>query len=212
MNEVREQFEELLSVLKDQMDLVSTYEGYEPEISEQEEFIYRIGRNIPLAIQIMESGIFREGRLQGRKISTKHRLYAIDGIEEFVIELVRIFTNLTKMMVQKQSVTLKFDSILAKYDELTGVVLECKGVRPQKVQAIRQDLALVKKKTLSKLNPISSLPPDIISSLIFLFKKYIPTAPNQTIATRISDLLKIVGFQVNQETIRKKLQTQIPTI
>jgi hypothetical protein len=115
------------------------------------------------------------------------------------------------MMARNQSVTLNFESLLSKYDELSKVVLEYKGVRPEKMKAIRHDLAVMKDRTLSKLNPMSSLPPDIVPLLINSFKKHVSSAPNQTIAARISELLKISGFDVKQETVRKKLQTQTST-
>lgn len=80
------------------------------------------------------------------------------------------------------------------------------------MKAIRDSLVDMENRTLDKLSPITSLPPDIVTSLIASFKKYVSSAPNQTIAARISELLKIAGFDVKQETIRKKLQTQIPTV
>jgi hypothetical protein len=207
----------------DYLKFVGRYEGYEPdyeslekelsdEVLEEQEFLYRIGFNYSVTIQFMESGIFREGKLKGRKISEKHRLYPIDNIKEFLIEVVKILNGLESMKVREKKVTQEFDSILSEYDKLSKIVLECKGVRPEKVKAIRDDLAVMKNRTLIKLTPISSLPTEIMPSLIALFKKYIPTAPNQTIAARISELLKIAGFDVKQETIRKKLQTQIPTV
>jgi hypothetical protein len=210
-------FDEWIDYLK---YVKGAYEGdFAPDISdmsdeeiEEEEFLYRIGHNFSLTIQIMESSIFREGKLKGRKISGKYRLYPIGDIREFIIELVKMLNRLEYMKERKQRVAQKFDSILTNYDELSKIVLESKGVRPEKVKSIWHDLAIMKDRTLDKLGPISNLPSEIMPSLIDLFKKYIPTAPNQTIAARISDLLKIVGFQVNQETIRKKLQTQIPTV
>jgi hypothetical protein len=207
----------------DYLKFVGRYEGYEPdyesleaelsdEVLEEQEFLYRIGNNFSLTIQIMESGIFREGKLKGRKISGKYRLYPIENIKELIIEVVKILNGLESLKEREQTVDQQFDSILNEYDKLSKIVLECKGIRPEKVKAIRDDLAVMKNRTLMKLIPISSLPPEIMPSLIAIFKKYVPTAPNQTIAARISELLKTAGFDVKQETIRKKLQTQIPTV
>jgi Asp-tRNA(Asn)/Glu-tRNA(Gln) amidotransferase C subunit len=203
----------------DYLKYAASYEGYEPDISdisdeeaEEQIFLSKIGYNFPLTIQIMESGIFREAKLKGRKISEKYRLYPIEDIKEFIIELVNILNRLENMKERKQRFTHQFESIISEFDLLSKMVLECKGVRPEKLKAIRHDLAVMKDKTLNKLNPVSSLPSNIIPTLINLFKKYIQNAPNQTIATRISELLKIVDFQVNQETIRKKLQAQIPIV
>jgi hypothetical protein len=215
MSQSQEQFDEVLSFFKDYLDSIVKYEGYEPdftdEVIEQMELLYRVG-SIPLAIEIMESSIFREGSLKGRKISGKHRLYPILDAKEFVIELLGILGGLEYIKNRKQTLSHEFDSILRAYDRLSKAVLEYKGIRPEKVKAIRHDLAAMKDRTIIKLSPISSLPPDIMPSLIALFKKYVSTAPNQTIAARISELLKMVGFQVNQETIRKKLQAQISTV
>lgn len=207
----------------DYLKFVGRYEGYEPdyesleaetsdEVLEEQEFLYRIGYNFSLTIQIMESSIFREGKLKGRKISGKYRLYLIENIKELIVEVVKILNGLESLKERKQTVAQEFDSILSEYDKLSKIVLECKGVRPEKVKAIRDDLSVMKNRTLIKLIPISSLPPEIMPSLIAIFKKYVPTAPNQTIAARISELLKTAGFDVKQETIRKKLQTQIPTV
>jgi hypothetical protein len=209
------QFDEWLDYLK---YVKSAYEGYEPDISnisdeeiEEQEFFNSIGYNFSLTIQIMESGVFREGNLKGRKISNKYKLYPIENLKDFLIDVVKILSGLESTKERKQTIAQKFDSILNNYDELSKIVLECKGVRPEKVKAIRHGLAIMKDRTISKLIPISNLPSDTISSLISLFKKCIPAAPNQTISTRISELLRIVGFQVNQETIRKKLQAQHPS-
>jgi hypothetical protein len=158
------------------------------------------------AIAILESGIFRDCKLKGRPIGGKFRLYPIESPFQFVIESGMIFSIWIRTRDQQQMFADASYGLLEHFDDVSREVLKYRGVRPEKVKAIRQKLVAMREKTISKLSRIKGPTYDLVSALIPKFKQYMPTAPNQTIAARIQDLLKIVDLHVEQETIRKRIQ------
>jgi hypothetical protein len=172
------------------------------------------GKNLTneYAIAILESGIFLDGKLKGRPVGKKFRLFNIESPFQFVFESGMIFSVWIKTQDSQQMFAEASYGLLEHFDNVSRKVLKYKGIRPEKVKAIRHELVAMQEKTINKLSRLKGPTYDLVLSLIPKFKKYIPTAPNQTIAARIQDLLKIVGLHVEQETIRKRIQSFPPIV
>jgi hypothetical protein len=235
-------FNQFLAFLKDHQN--QRYLDFSPRggiFIESPKFSFHESRSVlaiqPIAITIMESGIFYEGKLKGRKISNKYRLYNIDNLEALVLGAgviidEALYGHLKPQSVPPSEIRREYEagniseeeyevyfcdevsgnlkSFLLYYDNVSKIILEYKGARPEKVAKIHRELESMITKTLTKLPPPPSFFPEAILTIIGLFKKCVPMAPDQTLAARITGLLYKFNIEVKEETIRKKLQTEGP--
>jgi hypothetical protein len=198
------------------IQMAEEYESYVKSLNIIERYFHEFSQNyeysedqVNLAIEIINSNIIIDGKLKGRNISGIYKTYEITDFLGFISEASTILNKVIYIKGYIQCVNKQFESMIAKYDELSKIMLEYKGVRPKTVNNIRSNLIDIQDNTLSKMTPKIKLSKDIIPLLINLFKKHIPGAPDERIAICIRELLKIVSseeFIVTEGAIRKQIQ------
>lgn len=162
-----------------------------------------------IIIDILKSGIFRDGKLRGRKITSVYRVYSIIDLERTVITAAEYIDYAIKAK-EKNPLFNKFEWHLVEInnslDTISEIIEELASSRLRKsLQKIRDELSKLSTDTKKKMPPTSNF--TSLDSLIRLLKEKIPDAPDLTLSARLRELLKKFGFDIKEETIRKRLQS-----
>jgi hypothetical protein len=169
---------------------------------------------LPTAIAIMESDIFYEGQLKGKRLTggkNRFKLYPINDFQRFLWSIAAPFEPAISMGVSAlclEEPPRMFDKLLEDLADMTCLAEIYKGKRVAKrMAAIGKELEDIKKDISSNItppaNPIGIV--KIIDHLISTFKAHIPDAPDQTIANSISDLLQKYDMPVKAKAILQRM-------
>jgi hypothetical protein len=167
---------------------------------------------IPEQLKIMESGIFYEGQLRGRQSTGRSRDYAkyqIYNIEGFVFDVVyNIYDlkgNITKKYFDVKIFCSEFES--SNYDSMITLLRKRFGISTvKKMEYIKKIVMEFESELLSEMRNDTKKPIyKNVQPIFDVFKHYIPDAPNQTIADRISELLAKFDINVKANTMLQRI-------
>jgi hypothetical protein len=157
----------------------------------------------------LKSGIFRDGKLRGKKLSSKHLSYAINDFELTLITAAEYIDYSIKAKIINPLLD-KFEwhyyELQDRLDHISEIIEKLGSSRLKKsLLKVRNNLSKLNSETKKKMPPTSNF--TSLDSLIRLFKEKIPKAPDLTLSARLRELLKKFDFDIKAETIRKRLQS-----
>lgn len=163
---------------------------------------------------ITKCGIFHMNKLKGRKISNKYRTYDIESVNTLINQLKSIFIGWQQMQHRYEEIVTEdvaeraFQEINKCLEKIAGISRATYQDSSPHINRIKQELGKLKRKITPHLPASLWAYPNksmLINNLIHTLLHHAPTAPHQTIAARVSDLLKLVNLKIKPETIRKRI-------
>jgi len=169
------------------------------------------------AIAIIKSGVFVGDDLKGRSIASippKLKTYPINDPEELVWLIALPLTkDVEKEISQeifdfhKREVPRSFGRIMADMGYIGGLIEPFpKSKTKEKIRKIQEELASLKRELLANLPKDSFKLGDPIDYIVNVLQKHVSEVPDETIAKRAADLLKISGIgEVSYKTILQRI-------
>jgi hypothetical protein len=169
------------------------------------------------AIELIKSGVFVGDNLRGRRIASippKVKTYPINDPEELVWLIALPLTkDVEKEISQevfdfhKREITRSFGRIVADISHLSGLIEPfAKPKTKEKIREIQTALASLKKKLLANLPKGFFKIEDPIDYMVDALQKHVPEAPEETIAKRVVDILRISEIgEVSYKTILQRI-------
>jgi hypothetical protein len=210
----KDKFDDLQKILKEYQYL-SQRQDLNIEERKFVESIVRTPHLIREQLIILNSGIFHEGQLRGKQLTGTSRTYAryhINDIEGFVADVAdRMFFLEEGGDPQHfgysylEDLAVQFDS--GDYDKVITDIRKRFGIsKARKLNDIKKKFQALSSEILDNLDLYEQKTiPKNIDSLFYLFKEYIPDAPDQTIADRISELLAKFDINVKANTMLQRI-------
>jgi len=178
----------------------------------------RLEHFIDEQLKILNSGIFLDGHLRGKQLTgsaRKYEKYQINDFEEFIAGVTLHILSIDEDEEAKDvfaTIILLESGFRPEYFEKLIIFLRKKRIsKAKELEDIRSNLFKLTKELRDKIfiYPKSStifkstkrVIYKNVDSLFLYFKKHIPDAPEETIAARISELLKEFKFDVKPGTI-----------
>ena len=210
----QEQFDDLKKRLEDCVNARS-----DEERDPWEEL--RVDHFIDEKLKILNSGIFLDGNLRGKQLTgsaRKYEKYQINDFEEFIAGVTSYILSIDEDKEAKDvfsSIILLEMGFRSEYFEKFITFLRKKRIsKAKELENIRNNLFELTREFRDKIYICPKLPNIFkskkrviyknVDSIFLFFKKHIPDAPEETIAARISELLKIFNIGVKPGTILQR--------
>jgi hypothetical protein len=159
------------------------------ELYEREHTTWRVQAYRKEAIEIMESGMFREGHLRG---TMKTQDILIENLEAFVLQLAAVFHNVKHHILRspfdnkgkrlRDFIREDFLEMIMAFHVWSGLITRSYLARRDKIKRIEKELNSIQKKVDEKTQDKISFNP--INEFIFIFLIH-TEAPANLIATHI---------------------------
>jgi hypothetical protein len=206
----KEKFDDLKKRLQEAEDASMTDEdGFprEPSIENKD--------CIPEQLKVMDSDIFHEGQLKGKKIggsSKKYVKYQINDIEDFVDwvgqAISTIDINFKYQYFPLNALWHRFNN--KDFESMINALNKDFGSSTfNKMNKVKSNFMALFEELQPKIGSKAKNPlKENVDSIFGIFKRHIPDAPDQTIAVRISELLNEFGIEVKSGTILQRMNRE----
>ncbi len=213
----KDQFDDLLQRLEDCLNAESDEER------ENAESKLKTPHLISDQLKIMNSGIFLEGHLRGKPLTgsaKRYEKYQINDLEGLIAEVAIAILFINKdwsINVLDYITKLYLDFTSDDYDKLiTFFRKRCISIA-KKMEDIKDKFMQLRKALKNKINKSPKLTfkttkriiHENVDSLFSIFKAHIPGSHEETIADRISELLKEFDIDVKPGTILQRRRRAI---
>ena len=190
--------------------LLSRLQNDEPVYTGEPEHVSAVMRPAPtpqlraLAIKIMESPMFHQGGLRGRKLPVagkpRYKVLPISDLESLVMLLASDFEKHEKGELGVVKLRVHFDRVLADFEEVTSLVYAASDYKLKKrIVTIWKKLQELQGKI-----PAHFQNPQLMDLVGWRIKAFVPNVKISEVTRATELLLTHLGTPVKRETARRK--------